>query len=280
MTALYRSGDKLGRGGKVAESDLEEELRTRRGQFLKVEKIGDQYKETSMRGETTTYSPRATSDICITKLAFHTKIDISNGGVRHYATGSTTRKVRAIGTEGSYFILDVLLSPETPIGTAIVSHTYARDGHCMNTSMKVGLSEDAIAALKRESERGNLCLNQISGPPLFIGFESMLLDYWREHVIANEDGSDDIRTEQVFKFDTATYSPDGYMAGLGYFAGDDTTDVRIANKVSFQFSEEGEHPIQGTLETLIASVASYSKLVSWSIFIIVVAVGVLILRTL
>jgi hypothetical protein len=31
--------------------------------------------------------------------------------------------------------------------------------------MKVGLSEDAVAALKQEGGTGNLYLNQVSGPP-------------------------------------------------------------------------------------------------------------------
>jgi hypothetical protein len=262
------------------EAELKDELKTRRGQFLKVQKVGDQYKETSLRGKMTTFSPDKISDICITGLAFHTKIDIANGTVWHYATGGTSKEVRAIGTEGSYRILNVVLSPEIPIGTAIITSIYASDGHGLRSSMKVGLSEDAIIALKREKETGSLYLNRVSGSPLYFSFDSILLDYWREHVVSNEDGSDDVRAEWVFKFDSATYSPEGYIAFLGSsFTRSHTTDVRIANKVSFQFSDESEHPLKSTLETLVASVTSHSRLVSLAILIIVVAIVILILRT-
>jgi hypothetical protein len=264
-------------------SELEEELHTRRGQFLKVQKVGDQYKETSLRGKTTTYSPDAISDICITGLTFHTRIDISNGTVWHYATGRTSKEVRAIGTEGNYRILDVILSPETPVGTSIITSIYANDGHSLHTSMRVGLSEDAITALKREDEIGDLKLNRVSGSPLYFSVESILLDYWRNHVVQNEDGSDNIRAEWIFKFESATYSPEGYIAFLGSSLGSSTrsrtTDVRIANKVSFQFSEESERPLKSTLDTLAASITSYSKIVSWGIVIVVVAIVILILRT-
>ncbi len=263
----------------MTNADLSEELRTRRGQFLKVEKIGNQYNETSLKGVTATYRPRVRTEMCIGDLAFHTKIGAATGTVAQFATGRMRQKTRAIGTEGNYNIFDVRISPEMPLGTAIISNTYAKDGHCLSSSMKIGLSDQAISTLRRD-DVGDLYLSEIEGMATYYdqGLD-LLLPYWRDHVAEEDADADNVHVEWSFKFLTATHSPKGFNPLLGYFPPSSTLrDVHLANDVSIRFKDGVEHPLESALNTLSLNFAVLSKRLYISLFIIAAALVIVALR--
>lgn len=123
----------------------EDDLRARRERFLSVGKEGNLYRETCANGEIMEYAPsKHPLEIGVEDMALHATLDVASGTVRHLLTGSTREQFRAIGTEGSYNILDVSIGSATSAGAIMIRKTYAHDGHALTSKILIGLGEETI----------------------------------------------------------------------------------------------------------------------------------------
>src|SRR5271166_3144921 len=241
----------------MADEEDDDELRTRRARFLDVQTVGTRYQETSIKGEITTYDPYPTSlELAIENLIFHTKIDAASGAVRPLVRGETRERFRAIGTEGEYQIFNVTISSEIDPSAAIIKKVYATDGHNLESSMVIGLTDDAIRAL-REATAGTLHLAAINGLPIYgrdyfprlLSHGAVVLSHWREHIVEGGEDSEKVVVEWRFTFATATLSPKGYSRFLSFHhhAGE---EVRLASEVGIFFRPGSDHPLRPTFEEL------------------------------
>jgi len=249
-----------------------DDLRTRPGQFLPVERDGANYKETSLKGAISIYEP-ITSHVAISieNLGFHKKWDASDGQIHHVITGKTVEKFRAIGTEGDYNIYDVRIDATIPDGTAIIVQTYMEKGHRLIDKFQLGLSETSIAALMgKEFQSGRIVVSNIQG-----GFynanasNTILLPYWKEHVVTPMTESE-IRAVWGFNFTSLTLSPKDYIPLIGM--SDNADNVRIQGSVSVNL--QNEDAFRSSLEagverlTVISRYSYYTTIVMAVIAII------------
>lgn len=263
--------------------DTEDELRTRRGKFLEVERTADGYRETSLKGGVSEFAPNEqVVDLSFDGLALHTTAEIGGKGVRDFLTGTSCQEFRAIGTEGSYKIVDVSFGSQTSEGTAIIREVYAPDGHAMRSQMWVGLSDDVVKGLG-ERLPGTLRLEGIEKRTFYSSgtVKTVLLDHWRDHVVS-ENGSDSVIAEWKFKFSTVTLSPEGYSKWFGFHRTSRTpatAERSVTGSIAVHFSDG--HALQQSLDGLaerLTQILKATKERNWVLFVIAIALVCLALR--
>jgi hypothetical protein len=269
----------------MSDREYADELQTRRAKFLAVEKVGDRYKETNLKGEVKTYAPdRRSPQFSLEHMAFHTVVDIPSGGTRPLITGRTGEGFRAIGTEGAYQILDVRITSEATPGVVSIRHTYAPDGHNLNSSMVVGLTNESINAL-HDGISGTLYLSDLTGHSTY-GTEHLrradgatglciVLPDWKESAT---EAKDEVSAEWQFTFKDATLSPRGYMQLLGYF--EPGKEISLRNHVGIFFQPESAHPLTPAIQELSSAVALVAKRLARMQLVVIGILVVLVLELL
>lgn len=256
------------------DDEPEDELHTRKGKFLQVEAVDDGYSETALNGSKTEYRPNLQpSEICIEGIALHATSNLASGTVRPMLTGQTSTKFRSIGTEGSYPEFNVTISPEIAHGTAIVRRVYDEGGHALlGGGMSVGLSDETIRALG-EILPGKLRISGMEKGRFYTSDAAdgtILLDYWRDHVVPSDDASKVI-AEWQFTFDKVTLSPEGYEGGwLGNaFHASSNSQRYVSGDIGIRFADD--HPLRQAIEDLTRNLPQVTKSINFALLIIAAA---------
>src|SRR5262245_54477312 len=131
--------------------DNTDELKTRPGKFLEVERTADGYIETTVTGEQRHYTLKVFSQsIRLEELTIHSELDLTTGQLRPSIRGKTADNFRALGTEGEYPIFDVEVTSGGPSPNAKIIGKYTLDGHCLRMALGIFLPEPAVLTLASE----------------------------------------------------------------------------------------------------------------------------------
>jgi hypothetical protein len=134
------------------DDDEDDESRTRRGVFLKVEPVADGYDEISVKGDRRRFIRQSTpQSLTIQNISVYNEVNLSTGPLRPTIRGITVEKIRAIGTEGEYRTFNVgIVGSDEPVASAKFIATYGLDGHQIETTLEIFLPASAVLTVATE----------------------------------------------------------------------------------------------------------------------------------
>jgi hypothetical protein len=267
----------------------DDELGTRPGVFLQVQRLADGYEETSVNGETQHFTRKVVSQsVTVERLTVHKEVDLNTGKLRPLITGITHEYIRALGTEGEYPVFDVRVVSDVNQARAMFVGTYGSGGHALGMAFNLYLPEPAVVDLVDAIEKAKSVrsLRITFKPNGFVcsyqGREGvvLLLPVWseqnpvKEAITVGNRVHENIRVEWQFTIEGVSMHPQHWYPMLGQHDDDELLSVSVQNRVGMQYV--GEHPMKEPLQALQKQFAHEVTSIKYVLYVIAVALAALV----